>query len=56
MSIAYIASIYIGFSLTITMSTVILAVGFSAIVGIIFGFMPAKRASKLNPIDALRSL
>lgn len=56
MTIAYVASIYIGFSLKIAISTVVLAIGFSAAVGIIFGFMPARKASKLNPIDALRSL
>ncbi|RMF94992.1 MAG: FtsX-like permease family protein [Candidatus Schekmanbacteria bacterium] len=33
---------------------IILAFGFSAGVGIFFGFYPAKRASSLNPIDALR--
>jgi putative ABC transport system permease protein len=27
---------------------------FSAAVGILFGFTPARRAAKLNPIDALR--
>ena len=34
---------------------VILAVGFSVTVGLIFGILPARKASKLNPIDALRA-
>ena len=56
MLIAYIASIFIGFNLTISLGTILLAIGFSAIVGIVFGFMPARKASRLNPIDALRHI
>ena len=34
---------------------ILLGVGFSAAVGILFGWAPARKASKLNPIDALRA-
>ena len=40
----------------ISVDAVLLGVGFSALIGIIFGWAPAKKASELNPIDALRSL
>lgn len=35
-------------------SVILLAVGFSAIVGMFFGMYPARKAAKLDPIDALR--
>ena len=54
--IAYVAAVLIGIGFTLSLATVSLAVGFSATVGIIFGYMPARKASRLNPIDALRSL
>ena len=39
---------------SISLMSVFLAFGVSAGIGIIFGYYPARRASKLNPIEALR--
>lgn len=39
---------------TVTLSSVVMALSFSIAVGVFFGFYPARRASRLNPIDALR--
>jgi len=41
-------------STTVSIGSIFLAVGVSAGIGIIFGYYPAKRAAKMNPIEALR--
>ena len=41
------------FKMLLSLESVVLAVFFSTLIGIVFGYMPAKNASKLNPIVAL---
>ena len=41
------------FKMLLSLESVVLAVFFSTLIGVVFGYMPAKNASKLNPIVAL---
>ena len=43
-----------GWRTELSVTAIVLAVGFAAIVGIFFGFYPARKASNLLPIEALR--
>jgi putative ABC transport system permease protein len=45
---------FTGWSTAVPMSAVLIAVGFSAGVGVFFGYYPARKAAALNPIEALR--
>lgn len=45
---------FAGWRTELSINSVVLAVGFSAAIGIFFGFYPARKAASLQPIEALR--
>ena len=53
--VSYGISVFSKWHFSVSSSAILLGVAVSAAVGIFFGFYPARQASRLNPIDALRS-
>jgi len=51
---SYLLSFFTGWTTKVSLFSIILATGFSIGVGICFGLWPARKASRLNPIEALR--
>ncbi len=52
--LAFLLSHFAGTTTSVSTSSILLAFGVSAGIGLVFGYYPARRASKLNPIEALR--
>ncbi|MDD5422705.1 MAG: ABC transporter permease, partial [Candidatus Omnitrophica bacterium] len=52
--IALLLALLAGWAIKVSMFSIVLATTFSVVIGVLFGLWPARQASKLNPIEALR--
>ncbi len=54
LSLAWLGTSLLGVPLSIDPSIILLAFAFSALIGVVFGYFPARQAAQMNPIEALR--
>ena len=52
--ISNLVGIFAGWPITVTTSSIVFAFGSSSAIGVAFGYLPARKAARMRPIDALR--
>ena len=54
LGLAFLGTSLMGLPFVTSPSIIFIAFAFSAAIGMVFGYFPARRAAQLNPIEALR--